>query len=103
MRENWHSGPAAAASLTAALTFTSFSAFLLPVSHLTCFNRRSCFPLFRNALLKPLTFGGHLNRDDIKMTNFTNVVLNDCVCVFELLEKLLLVSGQKLVCSSVKC
>ena len=45
------------------------------------------FLLFRNALLKPLTFGGHLNRDDIKMTNFTNVVLNDCVC--ELLEKLL--------------
>ena len=28
------------------------------------------------------------------MTNFTNVVLNDCVCVFELLEKLL-VSGDR--------
>ena len=28
------------------------------------------------------------------MTNFTNVVLNDCVCVFELLEKLL-VSGER--------
>ena len=27
------------------------------------------------------------------MTNFTNVVLNDCVCVFELLEKLLVSGG----------